>query len=217
MLGVRPSPLIDEERGLVLMQAWVQLLQRRRWQWFVTLTFRDDVHAEAADKRFYEFLGELQRRREELRFLDDTAIQWAVSSERQRRGVLHFHVLLANVGKLPYAAIQTAWCSGHAWVEGVKGNSSVIRYCSKYVVKGGHVMLGEGTVPYNGWPRRVAGYGALSRAMAALEPDERETLVAWALSDRRPSTRPESLLQRARAAATAHREKRKGKEQQKLV
>ena len=44
-----------------LRDAWIDLLGRRKWEWFCTFTFRDMVHPEAADKRFRVLLSQANR------------------------------------------------------------------------------------------------------------------------------------------------------------
>src|SRR5688572_27180330 len=38
-----------------LVEAWVEFLSRWEWDWFLTLTFRSNVHPEAAEKAFRLF------------------------------------------------------------------------------------------------------------------------------------------------------------------
>jgi hypothetical protein len=184
-----------------LVSAWVELVGRGVWDWFVTLTFREPVHPESAGKRFREFLARVQAVRDVRSLLDQPAVLWLCAMERQQRGVIHFHVLLGNVQVLSYALVRESWTHGFSWVERIARAEDVARYCAKYVLKGGELELGVGVDQSSRWPLRVMARRKLGRALAALTPVERAELVEWALRDRRPSRRPGELLERARAGA----------------
>lgn len=126
-----------------LVDAWAAFLDALGpWDWFATLTFRDDTHPEAAAKRFAVWVCKLncelygnrwwKRRR---------GVRWARALERQRRGVVHFHALL---GANRLAELRRLWwmdrweeLAGYARIERPRSHVAVRRYCGKYVVKAG--------------------------------------------------------------------------------
>jgi hypothetical protein len=87
--------------GRQAQDALVAFLQAWPWEWYCTLTFRQNVHPEAADKRFRVFVMQLNRRLYGRRWLKHgQGIQWARTLEFQRRGTLHYHVVFAGVSGL---------------------------------------------------------------------------------------------------------------------
>lgn len=134
----------------VLSAAWVELLGRYEWAWFATFTFKEEVHPEAADKRFRvwasqlaeSYLGRNWRRKKER------APQWVRGLEWQKRHVLHYHALVTN---LPRQYINRDWRSlwaaawfnlgntGFARIDPCNGRDEVYEYLSKYVTKGGEI------------------------------------------------------------------------------
>ncbi|MBI1799856.1 MAG: hypothetical protein HYR73_09250 [Candidatus Eisenbacteria bacterium] len=146
---------------------------------------------------------DLERRA--LGFFDQDGLVWALGIERQQRGVLHFHVLLSNVGELRYRVARDHWHHGFIWIERVRENSRVTGYVSKYIAKGGEVDLEDCGVTQRrrlaSWPPRVYSQSKYRRAVGVLSAAEQQQLMDWATRDRRPSTRPDELLARARAAA----------------
>ena len=186
-------------------EAWAEYLGRWPWQWFVTLTFRADVHPEAADKRFRSWLAAVERERNRVGLFDG-GLRWVRALEYQRRGVIHFHVLLGNVGALRYATAHEHWREGHAWIEPVRDSGAVRAYVAKYVAKGGEIDLGGDGMSRPdaaGWPSRTFSRGKVRAALAGLTAEERAELMHWVEHDGRPSTRPAALLERAKAAVGA--------------
>lgn len=116
-LGRSPLPF-PEPVGEVLRRARVDFLARWPWDWFVTFTFRDPVHPEAADKGFREWISRVSECRRRRVWFDGVAAVRAL--ELQRRGVIHFHARLAGVGKLSYRQARDAWREKFSWIEGVR-------------------------------------------------------------------------------------------------
>src|SRR5882724_705581 len=93
-----------------LQEAWITLLGRWRWEWYCTLTFREDVHPEAAKKRFRTFEKMINRSLYGPRwFKHGQGIRWVRALEYQRQGVIHFHALLGGVGDLPRPSWTETW------------------------------------------------------------------------------------------------------------
>lgn len=139
--------------------AWVETLSRFHWDLFGSLTFREDTHPESAFKRFRLFISMLNRKLYGPRwFKHNKGISWCVALETQRRGVVHFHCLLADpelVNLLRgswFKGENGRWANelnemwnelaGFARIEAIDAIEAVKRYVSKYVVKGGEIDLG---------------------------------------------------------------------------
>jgi hypothetical protein len=141
-----------------LRDAWVKLLGEFHWDLFGTLTFRNDTHPEAALKLFRLFVSQLNRKLYGPRWSKHgKGIGWCVALERQLRGVLHLHCLLAEpeLTRLLKSswfkenghwanALNESWnaLAGFARIEPIKHAELVAGYVSKYVIKGGEIDLG---------------------------------------------------------------------------
>ena len=89
-----------------VQQAWGDWLRLRSYDWFVTLTFIDPIHPEQAEKRFRRWISVIERHPARSHH---GPCRWVASWERQRRGVLHAHGLIADVGGIPYTAAGAIW------------------------------------------------------------------------------------------------------------
>lgn len=93
--------MTDAESGR-LVKAWARLVERQGpFDWFVTLTFANPVGARTATDRWTRWTRLLQRdlygpswRR--MRDVFGHGLVLVVAIERQRRGVIHFHSLMAG-------------------------------------------------------------------------------------------------------------------------
>jgi len=135
-----------EKANLALRGGWVSFLGGYRWDWLGTFTFREGrVHAEAADKLFRVFISKANRVKYGRRWhKKGLGISWVRGLERQRRGTLHYHALLSGVGELRRLTYMDLWneLAGFAKIEPPRSRADVVRYVSKYVVKGGEIDLG---------------------------------------------------------------------------
>ena len=144
-----------------LADAWRDFLGTFHWEWFCTLTFREDTHPESACKRFRlwiaeindELYGQSWRRRRAAR----GGLHWVCAIEYQRRGVLHFHALVGGnrSGKVSgvhdelYLGVSRAararrWdeLAGFAKLDLIDDQATAVHgYVSKYVAKGGQIDL----------------------------------------------------------------------------
>lgn len=142
-----------------LQAAWIETLSRYHWDLFGTLTFPEETHPEAAYKKFRLFISILNRKLYGPRwFKKGEGITWCVALEYQRRGVAHFHCLLAEPALIElhkaswHLAQNGRWqnelnelwldLAGFARVHRIDNLEAVQRYVSKYVVKGGEIDLG---------------------------------------------------------------------------
>jgi hypothetical protein len=77
------------------------------WDVFGTMTFATAIHPEQADKRYRRWIEAM--RRHPARRVVPGPIIWVRGTELQRRGVLHFHVLIAGVAPIPAFAACRLW------------------------------------------------------------------------------------------------------------
>jgi len=129
-----------------IRNAWCEFLGRWDWQWFCTLTFRDIVHPEAANKSFRYFTSKLNRQLYGPRWYKKAygGIPWVRALEYQRRGVIHFHALFADVEGVRRLSWMDEWdrIGGYARIEAIKDKWAVRRYVTKYCLKEGEIELG---------------------------------------------------------------------------
>ena len=135
-----------------LQSEWTRWLARYPWTWFVTLTFRYGVHPEQAHKRFMRFVHiinqQLYGRNYHKR--PGTGIYWVLALEYQKRGVIHFHALMAddfNLNtRLSRKVQEQRWekMAGFARIYPIDDRmTAVTGYVSKYVAKDGELEVSE--------------------------------------------------------------------------
>lgn len=133
-----------------IQREYAALLQRPEWgwDWFGHLTFRDEKHPEAADKIFYKWVHNINRKIFGQRYWnrkETDGVLWARGIEMQDRGVIHYHFLMSRVpGDLKRLVMMDAWdkMAGYARIfsfEAAKGGEV---YIVKYAAKGGEVDFG---------------------------------------------------------------------------
>ena len=144
--------------GDCLREAWVEFLRPYMWEWFCTFTFREDVHPEGADKAFRRLMVKLNRKLFGAGWWrKGESVQYVRALEYQKRGVIHFHALFSNVGNADRFRVMEDWeeLAGFARIYPPRNADAVMRYCAKYVVKGGELEAGggpwgvEGAVTFN--------------------------------------------------------------------
>jgi len=81
-----------------MQSAWLSLIKKYEpYDWFVTLTFRDPVHKDLADRRFKRWIIHINRALYGGNFVKKKkGVTWFKAMERQKRGVLHFHCLIGS-------------------------------------------------------------------------------------------------------------------------
>ncbi|MBD3645942.1 MAG: hypothetical protein HUJ31_00510 [Pseudomonadales bacterium] len=140
MIGGMETPFLTFERRKEITRAWGDLLARYPWEWFVTLTFVEDVHPEAAFKKWRWWIAKLSRSLYGPRWYKKGMVFWAVAFEHQKRGVLHFHALVNGVSKARRLTWMDKWyemdpVTGFARIEVVKSIEATSHYICKYVAK----------------------------------------------------------------------------------
>lgn len=158
-----------------LREAWAGFLGRWSWDWFATLTFRSDVHPEAAAKRFHVWESRINRQLYGRRWSKHgRGIRWVRASESQRRGVIHFHAMIGGpkVDELRRLSWMDEWAdlAGWARIEPPRSAVAVQWYCAKYVVKGGEVDLGGRLDAPDPEPSLWSPEGAIDALEAAQAP-----------------------------------------------
>jgi hypothetical protein len=128
-----------------LRDAWLTLLGR--WEWDgVYLTCRDFGHHEAADKCFLVLISQANRVLFGVRWSKQgRGLRWVSALEYQKRDVIHYHTLIAGVQDLRRLYWMDRWyeLAGIARIEPIDAPDAVVRYVSKYVVKGGRDRPGR--------------------------------------------------------------------------
>ncbi len=127
--------------------AWCEFIGRWEWSWFCTLTFKNDVHPERADKLFRVFVSKLNRELYGRRWYRQGhgGFPWVNALEYQRRGVIHFHSLFGgDIKRLYTVDADRLWreLAGFAKIQKIRNAGAVQSYVSKYVMKGGQISLG---------------------------------------------------------------------------
>jgi len=129
-------------------RAWVEMLSRFEWDWFVTLTFKNEIHPEAADKRFRVWLDQVNRPLYGRRWRErGQGVYWAKALEWQKRNVIHFHLLMSDTQNLNETlrrlSLMDKWnhIAGFSKIEVPARQECVTRYCAKYIIKGGEIDL----------------------------------------------------------------------------
>jgi hypothetical protein len=162
---------------------WTDLLNRWPWDLFGTHTFRGDVHLDAAARIFDRFISILNRELYGPRwYKHGDGICWVRAMERQTRGVIHFHSMLADSRLVEFYearvqgesarrpnALNETWNSlaGYARIEPIRSQEAVTHYLTKYVAKGGEIDVGG---PRFSQPRQVEPAGQVSWSSP---PDQR--------------------------------------------
>jgi len=133
----------------MLCEAWIALLRRlneeAHFKWYATLTFRAPIHPEAAMKCFNRWIHQINRKILGVRYWKrNKGVRWVMGIETQRRGVIHFHCLIADVGNLRRLTWMDRWdeLAGYARIYAYDNNRDPYTYLSKYITKGGDIELG---------------------------------------------------------------------------
>ena len=147
--GIRPENY--ESQTDKLHKAWAGFLSTQDWQWFVTFTFKEEIHPEAADKLYRVWLNKLNRELygQRWRKKPSGGVKWCRALEWQKRGVLHYHALISNSGYASSTMIARIWeklgedskagfIKVDQYDESLGGAEA---YLSKYVAKGGQVDI----------------------------------------------------------------------------
>lgn len=145
------AKLIAEYRNhpkVRLRDQWGKFVERWPWEWFITLTFKDDAHPERAFKLFKVWKNRLNKLIFGPRWhkRPPFGVTWIVAFELQKSGRVHLHALMSGVGQTRRLDAMDDWYSldelaGFPRIWPVANNCAVSRYVTKYVTKGGDIEL----------------------------------------------------------------------------
>ena len=154
-----------------VQDGWAEFIDRYPWEWFVTLTFTDVIHPEAALKSMRTWLSMLNEELFGRRWYKHVprGVYWVAAIEYQKRGVIHLHLLINGVGDTHRKTWMKNWelmgnKNGFPRILPVITNKAVSRYLSKYVTKDGEIFLS------NNLPDVTSGLASLWQDPAK-EPD----------------------------------------------
>jgi hypothetical protein len=114
-----------------LAEGWGQFLSRFSWDWFLSLTFRDEVKSFRAHRLFGYFVRDLER-------AAGIPIFWFRADEiGSHGGRFHIHALIGNVGHLRRLSWMDRWncLAGYARILPFEARKGAAYYCAKYVTK----------------------------------------------------------------------------------
>ena len=130
-----------------LRHEYVRLIRRFQWEWYFTLTFKDTIHPEEAEKRFRYFINTINKLLYGSHWRRyGNAVEYVKTTELQYRGVIHFHIILHTPGReltkyqlvdLYKKWLKIAGVSDLKDIENIKSIEDVSRYCSKNVTRDG--------------------------------------------------------------------------------
>lgn len=133
-----------------VQDGWAELIGRYPWEWFVTLTFVDDVHPESGLKSMKYWLSKLNRELYGRRWYKKKpyGVYWVVALEYQKRGTLHLHLLMSGVKNARRLSYMDLWeelgsNNGFARIHPVEKQIAVSKYLTKYVAKDGEIYLSD--------------------------------------------------------------------------
>jgi len=151
--------------GLVkvdLKDAWINFIKRYEpFTWYVTLTFKEPKHPEAADKAFFRWIRYINECLYGRRYREKKkGVTWIKCMEYQEirrisenKEVLHFHCLIGDphLYKLKRLDFMKAWeydcyrskelVNGFARIFKYDATRGAVNYCSKCVLKGGEIDI----------------------------------------------------------------------------
>lgn len=120
------------------------------WQWYLTLTFTEEIHPEQADKYFNRLITKINVQSFGKRFLrHGGGVTWVKGIEYQRRDVIHFHALISGLPE-SMTGVSNRFGAMFLWeTRGEKCGFARIHpfkkgacdYLSKYVSKGGELDI----------------------------------------------------------------------------
>ena len=111
---------------------------------FVTLTFADVVESWEAERAIQKFTDNL-RKYAKRHGGDTLAYFW--SAEVQKRGALHYHVLILGLPYLPKELVKVWWPYGFVDVRAVDDIGRAFKYLAKYCWKWGKLASEPDSLP----------------------------------------------------------------------
>lgn len=142
------TPLPTVPVAVPIREAYGVFLAQYRWEWFVNFTFVENVHPEAALKKWRLWVSKLSRHLYGPRWKKKDLVTWTVAIEYQKRGTLHFHAVVAGVHQANRWDWMEAWTeleanTGWARIYPIKSVERTCRYICKYVSKDGELFFSD--------------------------------------------------------------------------
>ena len=133
--------------SISLQQGYIELLNRWRWDQFVTNTFRTELHPEKADRLWHRWISKMNRHLYGHRWdKRGQGLYWCRTREFQKRGVTHFHGLIGGHGALTLDRYrwEEEWfrSAGIARMEKPISINAVQSYITKYLFRGAEIDFG---------------------------------------------------------------------------
>lgn len=99
---------------------------------FLTLTFAENITSVSeANEKFDLFRRKLKRYLKKLGY----DLKYISVIEFQKRGAVHYHIILFDVPKIPYEDIYRLWSNGWVYIKKIKNERMMLNYISKYITK----------------------------------------------------------------------------------
>lgn len=140
-----PGDLWDRKilRGILHEETCTWITDLRAWSTFLTLTFKNDVPADVAIKKWRWLVRSLNEGvfgKHYTKIVKHSYFSYVLGIEYQSRNVIHFHVLIDQ--PINYARTHVLWnkLAGFAWTESITDRAKVVRYVTKYITKGGEIL-----------------------------------------------------------------------------
>ena len=124
-----------------LVTAWAELIERQRWDWYATLTFRRNVSTAWGHRRFRRWVHKINQGRYGRRYTRrGQGVPWLRCTEKQKRGAIHYHVLIGDCPDLHVEGASRDWLrlAGHAQLDRYVPGGGAAQYIAKrFAVDGG--------------------------------------------------------------------------------
>lgn len=135
----------------LIQQTWGDWLGEWPWEWYSTLTFRDNVGIRRANSLWQVWYDQLVKTTRK-------DVQYARFTEWQRdRGIPHFHVLMLNLKHVRRLTWLDRWVDQAGWarIEPYNPEKGATHYLCKYITKElGEVKFSEGLQDFQGDAQR---------------------------------------------------------------
>lgn len=98
---------------------------------FLTLTFSDNLTD--LTKANYEFTKFIKRLNYLVFDTKKSMLKYTVVIEFQRRGAVHYHIIIYNMPYVRQKVIQETWKNGHIWINKIENVTNVGAYVAEYL------------------------------------------------------------------------------------
>lgn len=100
---------------------------------FLTLTFGDNVVD--LDVAHYEFVKFIKRLNYLVFGTKSANLRYTAVPEFQKRGAVHYHVIIYNIPYTRVEVIESIWGNGYVWINKIDNVDNVGAYVCKYLTK----------------------------------------------------------------------------------